>query len=296
MATSQEAVQQKAQLQQFLNWLIVAAFASAPFYMITGYIFDLGLLFALAGLSVCFGAVIAFARAHTQRGSVQQAVLIVCIDFFVIMIVLILLLPALLPSLLLGSAVVTLIALSYVSKQVLLLLGSAALIVSIVMIALAQFVMLFTGLAPLAATTINLLCAPAALTLVFFLVWQNHNRLNDALAAVRMSNKDLRKSRTSLEDEMGERTADLAFALAELEHRTDAQAQLLAEVQQQRAVIRELGVPVLPINRSTLVMPLVGVLDAQRLQDIREQALHTIARTHAKRLLLDITGVPLVDT
>ena len=290
-----EGRQPEAQLQYFLNWLIVGVFASAPFYMITGYIFDQWLLFALTGVLMCFVGVIVFARMRAQRGYLQQAALIVCIDFFAIMIVLALLLPSMVPVLLLGSVIATLIALPYVSKQVLQLLCIAALILSIVMLALAQFVMLFAALPPLAANVTNLLCVPVALGLVFLLLWQNHSRLNDVLTEARQSNTALRKSQTSLEDEVADRTADLSFTLAELEHRSDAQALLLAEVQQQRAVIRELGVPVLPISRNTLVMPLVGALDSQRLQDIREQALHTIARTHAKRLLLDITGVPLVD-
>ena len=294
MATIERG-RQKAQLQYFLNWFIVALFAAALFSVITGYLFHVWLLFAFTGVLMCFVGVIVFARMRARRGYLQQAAIIVCITFFTSMIVVILLLPALLPSLLLCSVIAALIALPYVSKQVLRFLCIADLIVSIVMLALAQFVMLFAALPPLAATITNLVCAPIALGLVLLLLWQNHSRLSAVLAEVRQSNTALRKSQTSLEDEVADRTADLAFALAELEHRSDAQALLLAEVQQQRTVIRELGVPVLPINRSTLIMPLVGALDSQRLQDIREQALHTIARTHAKRLLLDITGVPLVD-
>jgi rsbT co-antagonist protein RsbR len=70
----------------------------------------------------------------------------------------------------------------------------------------------------------------------------------------------------------------------------------LAIIQQQRDAIRELSVPVLPINRDTLVMPLVGALDTARLSQVQEQALGRLAATGARRLLLDVTGVPVIDT
>ncbi|MFQ3684778.1 HAMP domain-containing protein [Roseiflexus sp.] len=70
----------------------------------------------------------------------------------------------------------------------------------------------------------------------------------------------------------------------------------LAVIQKQQEAIRELSVPVLPVSRDTLVMPLVGVLDSMRLIQVQEQALERITATRARRLLLDITGVPIVDS
>ena len=52
----------------------------------------------------------------------------------------------------------------------------------------------------------------------------------------------------------------------------------------------------LPVSATTLVMPLVGALDSARLQLVQEQALRSIERTGSQRLVLDITGVPLVDS
>ncbi len=57
-----------------------------------------------------------------------------------------------------------------------------------------------------------------------------------------------------------------------------------------------MSVPVLPVSRQTLVMPLVGALDSARLVQIQEQALGRLAAARARRLLLDITGVPVVDS
>lgn len=93
-----------------------------------------------------------------------------------------------------------------------------------------------------------------------------------------------------------QRGADLEVALAEVEARSNEQARLLAENAQQRQVIRELSVPVLPVADMTLVMPLVGAIDSDRLVHIQERALQAIEHTSAHHLLLDITGVPVVDS
>ena len=73
-------------------------------------------------------------------------------------------------------------------------------------------------------------------------------------------------------------------------------AEQLAVIAEQQAVIREMSVPVLPLLASTFVMPLVGALDSQRLALMQDQALRALERSSARQLILDITGVPIVDT
>jgi rsbT co-antagonist protein RsbR len=73
-------------------------------------------------------------------------------------------------------------------------------------------------------------------------------------------------------------------------------AEQLAVIDAQQIAIHEMSVPVLPLLASTLVMPLIGALDSQRLALMQEQALHALERSSARQLILDITGVPLVDT
>jgi rsbT co-antagonist protein RsbR len=77
--------------------------------------------------------------------------------------------------------------------------------------------------------------------------------------------------------------------------RIEEQARLLDETAQQCATIRALSLPVLPVTEATLAIPLVGALDAARLRDLQEQTLRAIERSGARRLVLDITGVPAVD-
>ena len=70
----------------------------------------------------------------------------------------------------------------------------------------------------------------------------------------------------------------------------------LATIETQQAVITEMSTPILPLTPTTLVMPLVGALDAVRLQMFQERTLQAIEQTSARYLILDITGVPVVDT
>jgi DNA-binding LacI/PurR family transcriptional regulator/anti-anti-sigma regulatory factor len=61
-------------------------------------------------------------------------------------------------------------------------------------------------------------------------------------------------------------------------------------------VVRELGSPVIPLLPEVLLIPLVGVIDSLRAQQIIEAVLQGISTHQATTVLLDISGVPLVDT
>ncbi len=120
--------------------------------------------------------------------------------------------------------------------------------------------------------------------------------LRGALGQALEREAELEGIRGSLELMVGERTAALEAALHDIRRQAEEQARLLTENAQQRDFIREMSVPVLPIRSDTLVMPLVGALDSARLVHIQEQALGRLEATRARHLLLDITGVPVVDT
>jgi rsbT co-antagonist protein RsbR len=122
------------------------------------------------------------------------------------------------------------------------------------------------------------------------------NTAQAASAEAQHAASALTRLNAALEASVAERTAALESALADVQARADAQSKLLAEVEQQRIAIRELSVPVIPISASTLIVPLVGDLDRARLQQLQEQALQALQRSPAHYLVLDITGVPVVDT
>ncbi len=77
----------------------------------------------------------------------------------------------------------------------------------------------------------------------------------------------------------------------------------LAFVQEREKVINEqqlamlaLSTPVLQIRDQILVVPLIGTIDSARAAQIVEQLLNSIVDTQASIVIIDITGVPVIDT
>jgi rsbT co-antagonist protein RsbR len=66
-------------------------------------------------------------------------------------------------------------------------------------------------------------------------------------------------------------------------------------VRQQRE-ITELSTPVVKLWEGILALPLIGTLDSQRTQVVMENLLQTIVDVEAEIAIIDITGVPTVDT
>jgi rsbT co-antagonist protein RsbR len=66
-------------------------------------------------------------------------------------------------------------------------------------------------------------------------------------------------------------------------------------VRQQRE-ITELSTPVVKLWDGILALPLIGTLDSQRTQVVMENLLQTIVDVEAQIAIIDITGVPTVDT
>jgi rsbT co-antagonist protein RsbR len=67
-------------------------------------------------------------------------------------------------------------------------------------------------------------------------------------------------------------------------------------LQAQGQLIQELSTPIVPIHEGVLVLPLVGAIDSRRATQIMESVLEQIVDYQAEVVILDITGVPVVDT
>jgi anti-anti-sigma factor len=76
----------------------------------------------------------------------------------------------------------------------------------------------------------------------------------------------------------------------------EAQRQQAELIRVQTALLQELSTPLIPISVRTVVMPLIGSLDSGRAQQVLETLLHGIADQRAEVAILDITGVPMVDS
>lgn len=68
------------------------------------------------------------------------------------------------------------------------------------------------------------------------------------------------------------------------------------QIQQQSTEIMELSTPVMQVWQGVVVAPLIGSLDSNRTQQFMERLLNRIVETNSPVALVDITGVPTIDT
>jgi rsbT co-antagonist protein RsbR len=67
-------------------------------------------------------------------------------------------------------------------------------------------------------------------------------------------------------------------------------------IRQQQEAIRELSTPVLQVRERLLILPIIGVIDPHRARQLTEQLLGGIRVNRAKVVVIDITGVPSMDS
>jgi rsbT co-antagonist protein RsbR len=70
----------------------------------------------------------------------------------------------------------------------------------------------------------------------------------------------------------------------------------LDTVARHQAAIRELSTPVIRVHHRILLLPLVGTVDSHRAEQIMETLLMRVVEEQARAVIVDIAGVPLVDT
>ncbi len=64
----------------------------------------------------------------------------------------------------------------------------------------------------------------------------------------------------------------------------------------QRVALQELSAPLIPVMDRITIMPLIGTIDTERAKLIMENLLEGVITHNAEVVLIDITGVPVVDT
>ncbi|WP_338469772.1 ATP-binding protein [Niallia sp. XMNu-256] len=63
-----------------------------------------------------------------------------------------------------------------------------------------------------------------------------------------------------------------------------------------RETVDELSVPIIPMTDKVCILPIVGTVDTYRAKKIRERTLVRVKELKADQLIIDISGVPYVDT
>lgn len=135
---------------------------------------------------------------------------------------------------------------------------------------------------PLRVAVASLLSSQAAIAVENALLVASISRMSDAQ---RLTNE-------RLETEVRARTTELFRQAAEKERAEQERATLveaMGHVEAQRLV--ELSAPILPIFDDVMLVPLIGRIDETRAAEIVTTALAGVSESHAKVLILDITGV-----
>jgi rsbT co-antagonist protein RsbR len=267
---------QVSQIRQFLNVL-------QPVVIIFGLL-DVFVGVALAhlpaiitgGAIIGYGLLLFAARAQIQGGTTRAALVITCVGLLLAALVAGLVQPEGYPAVLLLPLLVVALALPYVRGRDLVVLMLICWAEATAITLLGKYVRLFPE-PPVLMQFLHIGSLVAAFGLLLLLLWQFSSRLDATLAHAQASN------------------VELQAILSEMEARAVNQARLIDENDRQRATIRDLSVPILPIGHATLLLPLVGALDAARLEFVRQQALQAIHGSSARTLLIDITGVTRLD-
>ncbi|MCA9701381.1 MAG: PAS domain-containing protein, partial [Myxococcales bacterium] len=72
--------------------------------------------------------------------------------------------------------------------------------------------------------------------------------------------------------------------------------QQLATIKNQQRAILELSAPILNVWDGVLAVPLIGIMDAQRTDELSDRLLSEVHRAKVRFAILDLTGVEAVDT
>ena len=67
-------------------------------------------------------------------------------------------------------------------------------------------------------------------------------------------------------------------------------------IKRQQQELLELSTPVVKLWDGVLALPIIGTLDSARTQVVMESLLQTVVQTNSRFAIIDITGVPTVDT
>lgn len=99
-------------------------------------------------------------------------------------------------------------------------------------------------------------------------------------------------------NELAERTWQSSQLVDELGLHTVRSFQTVREavINRQQTELLELSTPVVKLWEGVLALPLIGTLDSARTQVVMESLLKAIVDTNSETAILDITGVPTVDT
>jgi rsbT co-antagonist protein RsbR len=275
---SQDSAVQSARLQYFLRWATPAIFSFSLLY--AGISVALGDVLAgiISVVGFAFGVSMLMAWRLARRGAITMAVVLITSGTLCSALIFVLVLPAVFPAAVLVPLLAVALALPYFHGPSMQALTVVAGGVAITVAALGTFVNLTGGPPPWYANGVVVATIAAVVPLVLLLLWQFSSRLTETLAQVQTAN-----------DELGTLNGALSTA----------NQQLTAQLEQQRQLIdlvSSLEMPVVTLADHVLLAPIVGHIDGRRAQYITDRLLHTASANHSRLVVMDVSGVTVVDT
>ncbi len=111
------------------------------------------------------------------------------------------------------------------------------------------------------------------------------NTMSQSILAAR---EQLQNANRELEATVQARTAELEQTIAQLQSTMELQGELDRQ-------LRSVSTPVIPVAPGVLLMPLIGALNSERATEAVENLLHHVEISHAREVILDVTGITGVD-
>ncbi len=158
--------------------------------------------------------------------------------------------------------------------------------------------------APLTAAGIelvaNLILTGVAVALTLRSLTTALSRAHESEHAAADQATEMREINVRLAREIAEREEaqlEREEAKADRERLLVEQAALQQQViEAQQQALRELSTPIIPVMEGIIIMPLIGGIDSARAQEIMRAVLTGISEHQASVVILDVTGVSLIDT
>jgi len=113
--------------------------------------------------------------------------------------------------------------------------------------------------------------------------------MNLVLTEWREEMENTRNLNENLDLLVDERTSELQDKLALITEQNEL-------ITRQQVALQELSTPILRLWDDVIALPIIGIVDTRRSAEIMEKLLSAIMREQARFVILDITGVEVVDT
>lgn len=283
-------------LRQFLRWNTRLATPIGIGQLAAGLAMNLPALF-WSGIILTAHVIWLFLILWWLRpGREQQTAVFLAIDYIVLALAIVLPVPIAMPVAQFLLVIALIVSLPALRPRLWVILIASALLSSAVIVLLARLVQLFPPIPielELFFVASSLL---AVLGLCALLIWQYHQRWMSSLQELTESHAQLEHARADLEVQVDQRTLELRTTLDEQRRQAHELVEALESGKRLGDLVRELEIPIIPIDTEILVVPLVGAFDQNRADQLVERVLDQVERTRAREVLLDVTGVPVIDT